>query len=363
MADVIKWEQNVQGFVPKKDWLEVPFNPTRPGDPIDGLFGDLKTDNLVAEWESINSLYQIPEMAQFHSFDVEAQKTVRVPINTQNIEKGLIKVKINQSERLRALLRAGVQDTRLYDYVMRDGFNLAEQVLTRTKVAKNELLATGKVTIKENNLDLTVDYGVPAAHTGYTLDLSSTADIAEQIQQIIDDATAAGVTITGMVTGRKNITKMRQNAGLQKNINGNVGVGALIRSTALRDYLEEEFGIGTIITNDLTYAYNRALDANGEIVQSTSRYFPLDKITFFAQPNGQKLGVGLWGDSPELDVATLMQVGGSAVSPYIAISQWTEHDPAVLWTKASALFMPVLYNPNSLFIGTVQAEQASGGEG
>jgi hypothetical protein len=24
----------------------------------------------------------------------------------------------------------------------------------------------------------------------------------------------------------------------------------------------------------------------------------------------------------------------------------------VLWTKASALFMPVLYNPNSLFVAT-----------
>ena len=33
--------------------------------------------------------------------------------------------------------------------------------------------------------------------------------------------------------------------------------------------------------------------------------------------------------------------------------QWMETDPAVLWTKASGLFMPVLYNPNSLFIATV----------
>jgi hypothetical protein len=30
-----------------------------------------------------------------------------------------------------------------------------------------------------------------------------------------------------------------------------------------------------------------------------------------------------------------------------------ETDPAVLWTKASGLFMPVLYNPDSLFIATV----------
>ena len=48
-------------------------------------------------------------MAQFHGFDVEAQKTFRIPVDTHNIENGLIKVKLNQSERLRELIRAGVQ--------------------------------------------------------------------------------------------------------------------------------------------------------------------------------------------------------------------------------------------------------------
>ena len=32
-----------------------------------------------------------------------------------------------------------------------------------------------------------------------------------------------------------------------------------------------------------------------------------------------------------------------------------EKDPTVLWTKASGLFIPVLYNPNSLFIATVES--------
>lgn len=350
------WENNVLGFLREPDRLSVPFNPARPNDPIDGLFGDQKTDNIVATWQSMAAMYQMPVMAQFHAFDVEANTTVRVPVDTHNIEKGLIKVKINQSERMRALTRAGVQNDQMFDYVMNDVFNLGEQVITRTKVAKNELLATGKVTIKENNLDLTVDYGVPAAQTSFSLDLSSSADIAAQIQQIVDAATDLGVTLTGMVTSRKNITKMRRNAGLQKEINGNIGVGALVRSSSLEAYLEEEFGIRTVITNDLTYAAERNLDAAGQIAQITKRYYPENKVTFYGTVGGIPLGVGLWGDAPEIDVARFMQVNGSQAGPYIAISQWTEHDPAVLWTKASALFMPVLYNPNSLFIATVTGE-------
>lgn len=350
----VRYENGIFGMIPQDEWLDVGFNVTRPNDPIDGLFGDQKTDNIVAQWQTIATQYQIPEMAQFHGFDTEAQTAFRVPIDTHNIEKGLIKVKMNQSERMRTLLRSGVRNDQMYDYILNDGINLADRVVTRTKVAKNELMATGKITIKENNLDLTVDYGVPAAQTQFTIDLATTSDLSAQIQDIIDAATAQGVIITGMMTSKKVITKMRANAGLQRNINGNVGVGALVRSQALKDYLSEEFGINTIITNDLTYRVPAGLGSNGRPVVTTKRYFPQDKITFFAtNPNG-RMGIGLWGDPPEVDIEKFGTTVGteSSVSPYVYVSQYSEKDPAVIWTKASALFIPVLYNPNSLFIAT-----------
>lgn len=350
----VRYENGIFGMIPQDEWLDVGFNVTRPNDPIDGLFGDQKTDNIVAQWQTIATQYQIPEMAQFHGFDTEAQTAFRVPIDTHNIEKGLIKVKMNQSERMRTLLRSGVRNDQMYDYILNDGINLADRVVTRTKVAKNELMATGKITIKENNLDLTVDYGVPAAQTQFTIDLATTSDLSVQIQDIIDAATAQGVIITGMMTSKKVITKMRANAGLQRNINGNVGVGALVRSQALKDYLSEEFGINTIITNDLTYRVPAGLGSNGRPVVTTKRYFPQDKITFFAtNPNG-RMGIGLWGDPPEVDIEKFGTTVGteSSVSPYVYVSQYSEKDPAVIWTKASALFIPVLYNPNSLFIAT-----------
>jgi hypothetical protein len=340
-------------MVAQDEWLNVGFNVTRPNDPIDGLFGDERTNNLVAKWQSIASEYQIPMMAQFHGFDTEAQTTFRVPVDTHNIEKGLIKVKMNQSERLRELTRSGVQNDEMLDYVLNDGIRLADQVVTRTKVAKNELMASGKVTIKENNLNLTVDYGVPSANVGYNLDLSTTADIGAQIQKIIDDASAQGITITGMMTSRKNITKMRNNTKFQQAINGNIASGAIVRNTAMRAFLEEEYGITTIIENDLTYGASSKIGADGRPVITTARYFPENKVTFFATNPGGRMGVGLWGDPPEVDAGQFMSVNGSGVSPFVYVSQWMETDPAVLWTKASGLFMPVLYNPNSLFIATV----------
>ena len=67
------------------------------------------------------------------------------------------------------------------------------------------------------------------------------------------------------------------------------------------------------------------------------------------------MGVGLWGDPPEVDIARFNTSVSteSSISPFVYVSQYAEKDPAVIWTKASGLFIPVLYNPYSLFISTV----------
>lgn len=347
------WKDNILGLVPEQDWLSIGFTPKRQNDPIDGLLDDVRTDNLVAYWQTIAAEYQIPMMAQFHAFDTEAQTTFRVPVDTHYIEKGLVKVKINQSERMRALLRSGVREDALYDYVIRDGARLAEQVITRSKVAKNELMATGKITIKENNLNLSPDYGVTAEQTAFELDLSPDADVPAQLQAIVDAALAKGVTLTGFQTSRKNITKMRNNAAVQKAINGNIGAGALVSGAAMTSYLETEFGLGRVITNDLTYGAEAEIGTDGRPNITTARYYPDNKITFFATNPAGRLGTVAWGDPPEATVGSLGTATSSSESPYVYIDQWTEDDPKVLWTKASALFIPVLYNPSSLWIATV----------
>lgn len=358
-----RFENNVLGLIPRQEWLDIPFVVNQPDNPIDQLFGDVKTANLVAYWESIAAEYQVPLMAQFHGFDTEAQKTFRVPVDTHNIEKGLIKVKLDQSERMRALLRQGVQNDDLYDYVINDGIRLAEQVITRTKVAKNELMATGQVTIKENNLDLTVDYGVPEAQKGLSIDFGAgaAAPVDEQLEALAENARNGGNVLNGFMTSRATLNKFRKSGVIQKAINGAAMVGQMVSMADLKAYLLEEYGLAKIIVNDATYG-TPGTPVNGRPHVTANRYFPVDGITFFATPNGgEKLGDGLWGDPPEADegVERNNDVSGSSESPFVVITQWAEHDPTVLWTKASTLFMPVLYNPTSLYIATATETPAA----
>lgn len=348
------FENNILGLVPQQEWLNVGFEINRPNDPIDGLIGDERTNNIMAYWQSVAAEYQIPVMAQFHGFDTESQKTFRIPIDTHNIEKGLIKVKLNQSERLRELIRSGVREDELYEYVINDGVRLSDQVMTRSKVAKNEVLATGKVTIQENNLDLTVDYGVPEDQLTLELDLADGADVPAQLEKITSDAAEKGVTLNGMLTSRGVLSKIRSHASMQKAINGVNGVGAMVRNDALSDFLSSEYGITQLITNDLSYGASASIGTDGRPATVSKRYYPNDKISFFATNGNGKLGVGVWGDPPEVDLGAFANVAQSSASPYVYVTQWMEKDPAVLWTKASALFIPVLYNPNSLWVASVK---------
>lgn len=355
-----KFENGILGLVPEADWLKIPFNPVRPNDPTDQLFNDEKTNNIAAKWQTIASEYQIPVMAHFHGFDTEANTTIRIPVDTHSVEKGLIKVKINQSERMRELINSGVRQDDLYRYVINDGYNLAQQVITRSKVAKNELLATGKVTIKENNLDLSVDYGVPTKNVDmeFTINDNAKTDVPAQIQDIVDKAADLGVTINGIYTSKKMISKLRTNRSIETIINGANEVGAQVRRSDLDAFLSEEYGIDSIILNDLKYGASSTIGKDGRPVIKQERYYPQDKITFFGTANtaagNLRVGTGLWGDPPEVvDIQQQTGATASSASPYVYITQWKEDDPAELWTKASALYMPVLYNPNSLFIAKV----------
>ena len=348
--------EQILGLIPQEEWLDVGVSVSRPNDPLDALIGDERTNNIMACWQSIAAEYQTPIMANFHGFDTEANTTFRAPVDTHHIEKGLIKVKLNQSERLRALMRSGVREGELKEYVLQDGVRLADQVATRSKVAKAEMLATGKMTIKENHLDLTVDYGVPEEQLALELDLSPEADVHGQLQELSGKAEDKGVSLTGLVTSRRCLAKLRQNKTVQALINGGLGAG-LVSRAALEQYLADEFGITTVVTDDLSYGVDGGMDESGRPIVTRKRYYPEDKISFFAANGAGRVGVGLWGDPPEAELTGWYATAAGGSCPYVYVTQKMEWDPAVLWTKASGLFIPLLYNPNGLWVASVKADK------
>lgn len=326
------------------------FLIARPNYLGDLIFPDQKTQNFKAEYLRLAAGSQLPTMALIHGLDAEAHIGSRPALERVTVEKLFIKEKINQSEAMRLALENGVHDDdELVQYVFNDWARLAENVRCRSEVAKMEVLSTGKMTIKENGLDFAVNFGVPSANTAFSLDVSTAdKDVLGQIQAIVEAASEKGFTLSGMVTSSVVLSKILTNNGVSRAIYGGAGAGAMVTKSQLSALFGDLFGFTEIRTNDLRY---NAEGKNGK--PTTHRFYPKDKVSFMASYNGLKdFGVGLWGATPE--EITLSGWTDKSAQQFITLTQWMEHDPVAVWSKASGLFTPVLPNPEGLFIATAK---------
>ena len=311
----------------------------------DTLFPDQKTENLEAEFFRLSDGLMLPSMAKVHAFDSEAAIGTRPALEKVTIEKLLIKEKINQSERVQLYLSRGVSEDAAVEYVFDDMGRLAEAVKTRTEVAKMEALSTGAVTVKENNLDFKIDYGVPAGNRKKYSWTDADADILADIQEMLDIAKAQGKTINRAFTSTKIVSLLRKNKGIQTAMYGANGVGTFISLGQLNTLMTDMFGF-TIVVNDDMYKYEKSTGAF-----ETKRYFAENKFVLATVSTNGAIGTGLWGTTPEeLEYG---QYSAKSAQQYITITQWATPDPVAVWTKASGLFVPVIPDPSGLVIGTI----------
>jgi len=341
---------DILSAVTDKDRLDFSqnFNIVRKYDG-DTEFPDRKTQFLEAEYFRLSDSLQLPMAAMVHAFDTEAHLGKRPTVEKVTLEKLLIKEKINQSERVQLLKNKGVAGTEsLLQYIFNDAGRLAENVKTRTEVAKMETLATGKMTVKENNLDFAVDYGVPKANH-FTLNWDDPDhDILGDIQGIIDYAHSIGKNPTRAKTSSAMLMKVRKNNSIQKAIGGIYMAGVMPTLTQINALMMEDFGFAITI-NDAVYAYE---NANG--TKSSARYFDRNTFSLYTVGVNGAVGTGLWGITPEEDAQGPWTA--KSAQQFITISQWATPDPVATWTLASGVFIPVLPDPNGLFIAKVSQD-------
>lgn len=311
----------------------------------DRLFPDIKTQHMQAEFYRLSDKRMLPTMAQVHSLDTEAHIGQRPTLDKVKLEKMFIKEKINQSEHVQMWLDNGVDSNNIINYIYDDVARLCESVKTRTEVMKIEALCTGKLTINENNAKFEVDYGVPSANRKTLAWSDATADIIGSIQDIVDSAKQAGQNITTMVTSTKVLSYMRKNEGIQTAIYSALGKGTYVSNSLLAQLVLDMFGI-TITVYDDNYRYE-----SKKGVLTTKRYFDEDKAIFLSTLNNGTFGSGLWGVTPEEKEQGPWTSKSS--QQYITAVMWKQPDPVAIWTKAAGMFVPVLPNPEGLYIGTV----------
>ena len=322
----------------------------------DSLFSKQKTANFQVAMRKLAKNGNLPVMARFHALDTEARIGDRTNYREINVEKLLIKEKLNQTESIERMLQGASADKRqILDFIYDDMGNLLSRVLTRVELANMQLLSTGQIKIDENDYKYTVDFGFDSSSN--KLDVTGwndpTHDILGDIETIKKKAKANGNrVITMAITSDKVLNYLFINNAIKGYFEKGVSTELYTTDWVVR-WLERQTGI-LFATNEDVYKLN----ANDT---ATHRFYPENSISWLTIPRNTAFGVDLYGMTPE--ELKLKEISTSLINQgLLTITQWETPDPVATWTKASGIVIPIPQDIDNLFLTKVTETDLDSGE-
>lgn len=304
----------------------------------DELLPNQNYSNIKFAWEVLKGNDLLPVMAEVSALDAEAP--IRSRYDAKRFEESVlyIKHKINLTEHQSRVKNYGVGSNEIKQLIFNDVNNLYRGVRARVEAMKMELFATGKITIKENNVNHVIDYDLDAGNI-FAIDLTDpNADVFELVQKVKDYARSKGKEITSAIVSSRVLNLLKKNLVLQearKNSSITVQPSEAAFMAWLKGALELSFAV-----NDAQYQYEVA---NG--TKKLARFYPEDRITFLSY-NGNKLGETAFAPTPEDEMLEeAYRIDGLAT-----VTEWTEKDPAAQWTKVSTSALPIVADMDNIYI-------------
>lgn len=303
------------------------------------LFPTQKTRNIKLSYKQLVEGQDLPVMAQVHALDTEARIGSRPDFKELNLEKLLIKEKLDQGERIAYYLDSlGGSEKNIVEYVFNDAANLLSRVITRTEVANMEFLSNGFITVKENNLNYTVDFGFNKANNLVTLSGWSNTehDILSDLEKIRKKAKKLGFTVVRAITSETVLGYLTANTAIKAFWKDSV---APITTAGVVSWINNYYGI-EFVTNDDVYK----TEINGE----AKRFFDENTICFLGTRG--VLGKGLFGVTPE---ELKLKETSKFDRMLCTLTMWETPDPATTWTKATGMYLPAMSNINKMIIAKI----------
>lgn len=289
------------------------------------------------------------EAATYRNYDTESPIAARPGVTRVTGELPPIsrKIRLGEYDRLR---NARDSDGRIRTALLDDATRMARAIAARLELARGEALNTGKLVLAENGVVATVDFGRAAGHSVAAATLWSTVatakpvpDMLSWLQTYVD---ANGEEPGVALTSRKVLSLLLQNADIRGLLAAN-GVTPSVASAAGLNTVLQAYGLPPIQT----------YDARVTVDGVSTRVIPDNKFLFLpaaVDPNnvdGTDLGAVLLGTTAE---AQELGYGLAPVDqPGIVAGVYKTEDPVALWTKAAAIGLPILANPNLSFSAVV----------
>lgn len=279
--------------------------------------------------------------ASFRSYDTESPISGRKGVSRISGELPPISEKRRLGEYDRLKLRK--LDEGIKNSILNDAVDLAKAIHARAEIARGDALVNAKVTIAENGLALEADFGRKASHSATALtrwDVAGSNPIDDLLAWVAVYVATNGVRPAQMLASEQVVAVLMRNEAIRNFILVPGSTQNIVTIDALNALLAS-FRLPTLVTYD---AQVEGADGNAMSILDPKRIV-------FLPPAGQKLGETLWGVTAEaLDDDYEVD---ETEAPGIVVGSYSDKDPVALWTKASAIMLPVMPNANLTLAGLV----------
>jgi hypothetical protein len=256
------------------------------------------------------------------------------------------KIRLGEEERLRRRALERGNNSQMIDAIYDDAAQMARAVIARVEMLRGEALFNATLTINENGVTQSVNFGRAAGHTVTAAILWSTvatatpvADMRSWVQTYIDTngvAPAFALTSTAVISN-------------------------LMRNAEIRSLATTASGTPGIVTVETVNAVFAAYglppfvpyDVNTRVDGVTTRVTPANKVVLMP-PAEEPLGRTFFGTTAEaLELVEARAIANDQAPGMVATIHKLD-DPVSTWTKVAAIALPVLANPNLTLTATVQ---------
>ncbi|WP_030962693.1 major capsid protein [Streptomyces sp. NRRL S-378] len=284
----------------------------------------------------------LTEAAMFRAYDAQSDIAVRPGGARVSGELPPIsrKMPVGEYERIRRR-NLDTQHAEIRDAMLDDGVRLARQIEARMELARGEAIFNASVALNENGVQASVDFGRAAGHTvtAGTAWSNPAADVIGDFQtwlEVYNDTN--GGDPDSVLISRAIWTALKRNTQLRGLSTTGATAPSILTDSLLAAILADH-GIPPLVR----------YDAKVSVGGVSTRVTPNDKLAFLPA-QGDALGQTLWGVPVEADDPRYGLAGDAAG---VAVGAYKSEDPQTVWTRATAIALPVVAAPDLSFVADV----------
>ncbi|MGW0468345.1 major capsid protein [Streptomyces sp. NPDC003027] len=286
----------------------------------------------------------LTEAAVFRAYDAESDIGARPGGARVSGELPPISRKMPVGEYERIVRRnVDSQKEEIRDAMLADSIRLTRMIAARIELARGEALFNASVNLNENNVQAGVDFGRKSAHSvtaGTLWSSTETATVYTDLQAWLDVYTDTNGTLPSYtLMSRKIYNFLRRNKQLRELAFSGASTSPTVLTRDALNAVLGDFDIPPVVI----------YDAKVSVAGVATRVTPEDKILFLPE-QGDAAGKTLWGVPVEADDPRYGLAGDEAG---IAVGAYKSEDPQTVWTRATAIALPVVAAPDLTFVADV----------